>query len=1339
MARHSKKADPIPPRSTNNSLSASMEPVVPAKTPDKPSKPKKKVVMVEETDNEDRARRTPLPNDPGVPVLDLAPLAPQGTGAVDGTATLASSTQDRQSLPHLSQASSVAPSLSSLLKEDTSSNSDQTISARVLETSNLDGSYPRILAGIRYVNHLDVCVEPLLLSVQKWHARYVPGMDVDPLFEFGILDGRLPGRSLEDTAHLRNIVLRWSTPHCQCFWDSLPEAVEEFASRNFTVRDLIPVAHDDLSYYSMLPARLTQIGQMILALTQVIQGLADFLHQDRGVAFTLDPNFSLIRLLAWHENPTEMVLTLPVLQDRAQLAVKHIKKLFNAARAALLPYEEARSVSSFNSTVAEERRAYDSRSPLSTVANFAICQDHKSVWDAPATEAMDSLLRRRVLLKKPQIDIEPYVNRAAVHAVLAPQPVLAERRAYLNSVLPDPTYPVEPLLSGAPAPIPVPESISGHFMERRLRPEATARANVPANFPASISSFVRNPTVSVLPGMGQFPAMPTMEEDRVVPRLTMNSSLVAKGFRDPYESREYKRREAPQQGWTSYQFKHPTGSPSAYRGETPDLPRGRRGGSSEPSTPSPGRGFGGGGRGGGGGGGGGGGSGSGGSNGYGNGGPGGGGGHYPRPGGGPPGPPGPPRPPAGGNRFANGPPNPHDEWQMNPKINLSNLPSWDGDGKTIIDYLSEMSGFARLGDRMQCGMAQMASHKWSGRAKKWWEALPIVEQTFFSQHWFYMLAALRNQFLDETWVRDCTQEFEEMRFRQLRHQKETPKDFVQRRIRYHNFLFPGDADGRGAVARILRTQPVEWGATLNEEACPTILALLTVASRMGKTLESQFLLNESLKATTAPASNNHTGPSASTSNYRRRRANIAFAKDESESSEMGSDSSEASHGKKAHAVQSRSTNKGPVLPRSSKFPKGKTIDGYSFSRDDSVVSNRLPNGTCFICTSPKHFFRDCSHFGRFQSLRSANMIHVDWDPELEKEYDREYLAMIVESKVSATSSAYVGAIQDEFVEGRSKQAALHWTARTRPNRNTQRRELFESKDKVKAATLRSASIPRSVRRAAYRTRENIRTANMGSTKVVNEDLTEPVGKDENLTPGSEDLPGRPEVHVVEAKKARSLPEGMGSLGSRALIIKGRVHSMESSDIHICLDSRADITLMSEDFYNSISDLPKIKDGLRMKLYHLTGHAKVLGYVRTTLFAEATDGTVISFELEAYVVRNMKVPLLIGEDFQTTYEIGLDRFATGHSEVRVGRQSPHVISASSALSVDLGFEIRQAFTSQSFVRTKMLRRKHSNSLPEDSEAIVTATEDVLINPIACTMFGSREPLESIARIGWSRKS
>lgn len=118
-------------------------------------------------------------------------------------------------------------------------------------------------------------------------------------------------------------------PHCQCLWENLPEAVEVFAEKVFTAHDLIPTDQGDLTFYSLHLDRLMLYGQLLVALTQVIQGLGDFLKQRRNVLFVIDPNFHMLRLLAWHYNPTEMVLTVPILQERALLAVKHIKSLIN--------------------------------------------------------------------------------------------------------------------------------------------------------------------------------------------------------------------------------------------------------------------------------------------------------------------------------------------------------------------------------------------------------------------------------------------------------------------------------------------------------------------------------------------------------------------------------------------------------------------------------------------------------------------------------------------------------------------------------------------------------------------------------------------------------------------------------------------------------------------------------------------------------------------------------------------------------------------------------------------------------------------------------------------------
>ena len=199
-----------------------------------------------------------------------------------------------------------------------------------------------------------------------------------------------------------------------------------------------------------------------------------------------------------------------------------------------------------------------------------------------------------------------------------------------------------------------------------------------------------------------------------------------------------------------------------------------------------------------------------------------------------------------------------------------------------------------------------------------------------------------------------------------------------------------------------------------------------------------------------------------------------------------------------------------------------------------------------------------------------------------------------------------------------------------------------------------------------------------------------------------------------ALKKETKPEGLGSLGTQALHIKAHVQSIGRGEVKARLDSGADITLMSEDFWKQMGTLSKPKEGMRMKLYHLTGHAKVLGFVKTRLYTRATDGAWICFDLEAYVVRGMRVPLLLGEDFQTAYELQVKRYASGHGEVMVG-ESPRVIPASSAYNVDLGFEIRQAYLSKSFIRAKTARRSRAKDLkkmPKDLSPVY-ATEDIRI--------------------------
>jgi hypothetical protein len=96
-------------------------------------------------------------------------------------------------------------------------------------------------------------------------------------------------------------------------------------------------------------------------------------------------------------------------------------------------------------------------------------------------------------------------------------------------------------------------------------------------------------------------------------------------------------------------------------------------------------------------------------------------------------------------------------------------------------------------------------------------------------------------------------------------------------------------------------------------------------------------------------------------------------------------------------------------------------------------------------------------------------------------------------------------------------------------------------------------------------------------------------------------------------------------------------------VDLRLDSGADISLISEEFLNSLPNPPPIRKGHRMNLAQLTDKGTVIkGFTKLKLLMMSMSGETIELEAEVYVVKGMSVPVLLGEDFQLNYEIGVSR-------------------------------------------------------------------------------------------------
>ena len=356
------------------------------------------------------------------------------------------------------------------------------------------------------------------------------------------------------------------------------------------------------------------------------------------------------------------------------------------------------------------------------------------------------------------------------------------------------------------------------------------------------------------------------------------------------------------------------------------------------------------------------------------------------------------------------------EWQINNKISMGMVPQWNSDPTALIDYIMEIALLARLSKRIFKEIGQIAPLHWTGAAKNWWVTLPRTDQAYFSQDWECLVMGMRDHFMNDEWLNDRGIEFDTMRFcRGQSNARETPEEYFNRRIRLNMVLRPEETDGPLVMHRLMNRQPVLWGSILNSATCPSIVQLIKLAKSMELNLIAQYYnglrIEKSKSVHTAELS-------------------------PQETSDLSEGEAGPSSQKEVHAV-----SKGGPKKRTD-WPKGRTIAGYSYSRDDSIVSKLAPPGPCFICLSPKHFFRDCPHNARFfgKSAHSAELV-IDHD-EL-TELDLEYYNLMTTANTTSTN----------YASPESKSQQVHYgndvEPKDRRNRNERRREMFEMKSNKK--------------------------------------------------------------------------------------------------------------------------------------------------------------------------------------------------------------------------------------------------------------------------------------------------
>ncbi|KZV59930.1 hypothetical protein PENSPDRAFT_594694, partial [Peniophora sp. CONT] len=280
--------------------------------------------------------------------------------------------------------------------------------------------------------------------------------------------------------------------------------------------------------------------------------------------------------------------------------------------------------------------------------------------------------------------------------------------------------------------------------------------------------------------------------------------------------------------------------------------------------------------------------------------------------------------------------------------------------------------------------------------------------------------------------------------------------------------------------------------------------------------------------------------------------------------------------------------------------------GYPFKRRDDVKTrlSRKPPSPCKYCSSPEHWDRECPHAEVFKAKRDAHLLENFQDRPYEEEsaYRNVYSALLNDYAISNYVSRE--AVQEAYM-------SLNIDVPEPPS------DVHPLPDWYPAL-------------------------------LVEVDCVEfgPPTEAEALTTSTRPLrdPSTNSDEVVIMPRCRETRPGRAAEGVPVLTTDGWLCAPDGPMVDLRLDSCANLSLMSEALYDSLgAGAPPIQRGMRLQLVQLTSSdVKILGFVTLPVFARTTKGEVLEFSLEAYVVRNMTAPLLLGEDFQRLYNVCVER-------------------------------------------------------------------------------------------------
>lgn len=343
---------------------------------------------------------------------------------------------------------------------------------------------------------------------------------------------------------------------------------------------------------------------------------------------------------------------------------------------------------------------------------------------------------------------------------------------------------------------------------------------------------------------------------------------------------------------------------------------------------------------------------------------------------------------------------------MKTELKVEQLPEWDGNHWTAIEYFWQVQQLAYLGGWIPeaLGYWLWFRLKEGSTVKKWFITLPVTHQSYMRSHYLKFLKGVKDGFLGQRWQLKMNNYYNSQLFRERNHERESPSDFVIRRIIYTRMLLTVDVGGPLEVFYIMRKAPISWGPILLISSIKDSSELYSRVTEHEEALLEAYRVSRGGQASSIDQIASQLKQMGFMQENQRpypRRANIAEYVAE-ESPPCMEPMSTATPFQDLNSNQHILREAYQVLRQRQRAPpKG----GYPFPKNDHVTTKmgKMPPSPCKVCGSANHWDKECPDWNVYfeKAKRSANVAEVWSEDESEKAYASAYSILLSEKLTEA--------------------------------------------------------------------------------------------------------------------------------------------------------------------------------------------------------------------------------------------------------------------------------------------------------------------------------------------------